>query len=492
MKNEATLYLQEQHNVECGSKHIQYFIATFLIKPYSIDPTEGDIHDYNNCDSCKNVRNAITELLKKKYEKFPFCCKWHQNLLNIKEFNKLDYINGPQMSADKVIYCYQHILNNQDKDNWKQDITNYLEYAIESFGNFPEGCGIPLFLQEFIEQLLYRIENNKDIKCDVKQYIKLYFDDFMRPAASNKKINPFNLLISKYNVWLKLFPFDFPEFKDAKKHFEQQTPFFIESVTYNPYSKLSKGTLITENRLVNYLGDLTYQLLKKIDFTDLSKNKELNDYYSIIIDSEYRIENKKLFASFSNNELKYIDFIKRWLEVQKKYFQQTKELFNLNHQLKGDVYNDSYNEALERISYFKKFIEDKDGYILSWQQDKVREKDVQISFKAVWYNTAFDVNREVGNGRGFVDYTISKGVDDKTLVEFKLASNSKIKSNLQHQLPIYAKANDTEKCISVIMVFTDKENKRLNKILKELNLEKASNIIVIDARYNNKISASNI
>ena len=91
-----------------------------------------------------------------------------------------------------------------------------------------------------------------------------------------------------------------------------------------------------------------------------------------------------------------------------------------------------------------------------------------------------------------MDYTISKGVDDKTLVEFKLASNSKIKSNLQHQLPIYAKANDTDKCISVIMVFTDKENKRLNKILKELNLEKASNIIVIDARYNNKISASNI
>lgn len=47
----------------------------------------------------------------------------------------------------------------------------------------------------------------------------------MRPAASNKKVNPFNLLISKYNVWLKLFPFNLPEFKDAKKYFEQQTPF---------------------------------------------------------------------------------------------------------------------------------------------------------------------------------------------------------------------------------------------------------------------------
>ena len=44
----------------------------------------------------------------------------------------------------------------------------------------------------------------------------------------------------------------------------------------------------------------------------------------------------------------------------------------------------------------------------------------------MWYNTAFDVNREVENGRGIVDYTISKGAMDKTLIEFKLASNSKL------------------------------------------------------------------
>ena len=94
----------------------------------------------------------------------------------------------------------------------------------------------------------------------------------------------------------------------------------------------------------------------------------------------------------------------------------------------------------------------------------------RFHLKPLWYNTAFDVNREVENGRGIVDYTISKGAMDKTLIEFKLASNSKLKSNLQHQLSIYAKANDTDKYISVILYFTDKERTQRLKPPIERNL----------------------
>lgn len=50
-----------------------------------------------------------------------------------------------------------------------------------------------------------------------------------------------------------------------------------------------------------------------------------------------------------------------------------------------------------------------------------------------------DVNREVNNGRGPVDFKISKGSKDTTLVEFKLASNSKLKNNLAKQVDIYKK-----------------------------------------------------
>lgn len=53
-----------------------------------------------------------------------------------------------------------------------------------------------------------------------------------------------------------------------------------------------------------------------------------------MIKSGYKIENEIIFTSFSNKELKYIDFIKRWIEVQKKYFQQMENLFKLNNLLK--------------------------------------------------------------------------------------------------------------------------------------------------------------
>lgn len=89
MKIPTALYLQEQHDVECGGRHIQYFIATFLAKPYPIEPTLGDLHDYRKCKGCQETNKEIVRQLKVKFDKFPFCCQWHQKLLSINEFNKL-------------------------------------------------------------------------------------------------------------------------------------------------------------------------------------------------------------------------------------------------------------------------------------------------------------------------------------------------------------------------------------------------------------------
>ena len=49
------------------------------------------------------------------------------------------------------------------------------------------------------------------------------------------------------------------------------------------------------------------------------------------------------------------------------------------------------------------------------------------------------MNAEANNRRGPVDYKISKGNTDKTLVEFKLASNSKLKHNIANQVKVYHK-----------------------------------------------------
>ena len=86
---------------------------------------------------------------------------------------------------------------------------------------------------------------------------------------------------------------------------------------------------------------------------------------------------------------------------------------------------------------------------------------------------------------------MSNGSKDSSLVEFKLASNSKLKKNLENQVEIYKKANCTDRAIKVILYFTEDEYNKVTKILNELQLSGCPDIVLIDA-IDNKISASNV
>ena len=159
-----------------------------------------------------------------------------------------------------------------------------------------------------------------------------------------------------------------------------------------------------------------------------------------------------------------------------------------------DELGDSFEEALRRVHFLKNVIENKDGYRLFYLtngQPLKREADLQIMYRLTWYASSYDVNREVNNGRGPVDYKVSKGSADGTLVEFKLASNSKLKQNLKHQVEVYKAANDTAKSIKAILYFSDAELKKVQDILRDLGLAGRRDIVLIDARPD-QTSASNV
>jgi hypothetical protein len=114
-----------------------------------------------------------------------------------------------------------------------------------------------------------------------------------------------------------------------------------------------------------------------------------------------------------------------------------------------------------------------------------------ISFsRLVWHGTPSDVSREVDDGRGPADYKISRGSVDKTLVEFKLASNTHIKRNLEKQLDIYKKASDAQAGFKVIIFFSEEELIRVQGILRELGMDKDFRVVLVGARLDNKPSAS--
>lgn len=100
------------------------------------------------------------------------------------------------------------------------------------------------------------------------------------------------------------------------------------------------------------------------------------------------------------------------------------------------------------------------------------------------------MNREVNNGRGPVDFKVSKGAVDKSLIEVKLASNTALKRNLERQVLIYEKANDTRTSVKVIVFYTAEEERKVLKILRELDLTSERSIVLIDARADNKPSGS--
>lgn len=181
-------------------------------------------------------------------------------------------------------------------------------------------------------------------------------------------------------------------------------------------------------------------------------------------------------------------------ETEKQFVENVRALVS-HHLDRTEFYElgDSFEESLRRVIFLKDVIENKDGYRVFYIDGKPlrREADLQILYRLTWYASSYDVNREVNNGRGPVDFKVSKGSADQTLVEFKLASNSKLAQNLKHQVGVYEAANNTAKAIKAILFFNDLELQRTQKILRDLNLAGRRDVVLIDAS-DNKASASNV
>jgi hypothetical protein len=182
-------------------------------------------------------------------------------------------------------------------------------------------------------------------------------------------------------------------------------------------------------------------------------------------------------------------------ESDRLYVKQFGHLARLLSQLTGfyALPGNTREEARQRIDYFKDFIENKGGHRLLYDatgQPIRKESDLQLMFLLVWYGTPSDVSREVNDGRGPADFKVSRGSPDKSLVEFKLASNSQLKRNLRSQVETYQKASGAHTGLKVVIFFTQAEHIKVQRILQELDLLSAPNVILIDARLDNKPSGS--
>jgi len=181
------------------------------------------------------------------------------------------------------------------------------------------------------------------------------------------------------------------------------------------------------------------------------------------------------------------------------YLRQFSQLANLLHSSTGfyKVPGNTCDEARGRAQFLKDVVENKGGYRLFYVDGEPvrKEEDLHVAYRLTWFGTPSDVSTEVNDGRGPADFKVSRGAFDKAIVEFKLASNTKLKKNLAKQAEIYQEASDATCALKVIIFFTKVEQDRVYRILKQLGLDNDGDlfrfdIILIDARNDNKPSGS--
>lgn len=247
-----------------------------------------------------------------------------------------------------------------------------------------------------------------------------------------------------------------------------------------------------------------------VSLPDDSLRTQVNEHFYKQINKRTKEKEKRAAAMRTIEQFReLLDYYIRWKEergpeahraadakVRKTHQQFVENIRTLvgQHLAGTDFYSydSSYEQSMKRVIYLKHVIEDQGGQRLFYisGQPVQREVDLHVMFRLTWFaNYAdLDLNAEVNNGRGPVDFKVSKGRKNSNLVEFKLAKNTSLEKNLQHQVDIYEKASDTNKSIKVIMYFSDSELQRVTDILKRLKLLDCKDIVLIDASP--KVSAS--
>ena len=110
---------------------------------------------------------------------------------------------------------------------------------------------------------------------------------------------------------------------------------------------------------------------------------------------------------------------------------------------------------MEIIAFFRHWVEDLKGWehilgVDSRNREKVIQRVIHGQALAFIEANRLDISCEPNEGRGPVDFKISRG-DDKTIIEVKLSSSNQYLHGYEVQIEEYGKAERTDQMIYVLI-----------------------------------------
>lgn len=309
--------------------------ADFEMPAFDTKPLE-DYEKPKDFPNCCDLHKLTYESAVDFFGKFPNCCTAHKKLLSAKWFKKEDYEKMPMRVVNTLRHTEDVIEKRINEQDWQEDITEYIEYCYHSFGSFPTDYGPPLGKEIYQHFLKIYLASTDKIPQDKRDRL-IHLIDASKDEKEKAEPTDLNLLLDHYRKWVKEFPFNITLFKDAKPKFEKSfPPIFSGKPTYNRYLKTSKAKLITQKQLIDFLLDLTKEMLSMVKADEMAKEMSLSEITIHAIDllnEDLRIKNAILFGEYSKGELKYMKFLKKWLTSHKNYFRDFSTLINRNEQV---------------------------------------------------------------------------------------------------------------------------------------------------------------
>lgn len=276
------------------------------------------------------------------------------------------------------------------------------------------------------------------------------------------------------------------------------------SLPENPYTKepiiLIPKEFLRDLPVANEFADLNW--IK-------SHNEELRVFFNDLLGNAYKsvttqekkqhVKNvfiqypdllKDLLEAYSNSRPSYYDFNEDktgeviWYRTAQDVL--AKQPLELTLQ-KNPTLDDVYTVVKKICIHFKELIENNGlSKLLYDDKDKRKhESAAQLLFfgiaSAYCYANNLDLSPEADAGRGPVDFKISAGASTKVLVEVKLTSNNQLAHGYEKQLPIYQKAEKSQKGIYLVLYnegITKGRWESFNSLVKDTGLKNLDVIIV--------------
>lgn len=309
---------------KCGEFEYGYIPTAHLVAHYT---ETKPLPEYtappkfpNCCPWHFNIYKNAQDLI----EEFPSCCESHKKLVGQRWFSKKDYSILPIKLMNTLAHTEYHILNRIDSENWYKDITDYIDYCIESFGLLPDGFGSPVGLSLYLHNLKEHIQRASHVNEEKKQRLTRFIDS---PEGNDhpKTLNEVNILIETYSKWMKIFPFDLSLFSHLKERFLKNVPILKGEIISNPYSGVSQAKLKTKKELIGFLVGVTEKIVSEVNSLALYEKNLLTNSEKLkleLINKNRRLELEEISNKYVDERAQYLKVLRKWFDGEKKYLHE--------------------------------------------------------------------------------------------------------------------------------------------------------------------------